>query len=108
MALTNAHLEAIQHAILAGYDRDAAAVAKLATADGLHLVHQAAVNEELAATAVMGSQLSVTLDSCRYDGIIGIWYGKSPGLDRASDAAGHNGFVRQVTRSGAEPLAAPR
>ena len=89
---------------LAGYDRDAAAVAKLATADGLHLVHQAAVNEELAATAVMGSQLSVTLDSCRYDGVLGVWYGKSPGLDRASDALRHAVFAGTSEHGGAVAL----
>lgn len=37
------------------------------------IVIQPAVNEELAATAVMGSQLAMTLDDARYDGVIGIW-----------------------------------
>ncbi len=89
---------------LAGYDGDAATVAALAAADGLHLVHQPAVNEELAATAVMGSQLTVTLDSCRYDGVLGIWYGKSPGLDRASDALRHAAFAGSSAMGGAIAL----
>ncbi len=89
---------------LATYDRDAAAVAKLAGTDGLHIVHQPAVNEELAATAVMGSQLSVTLDSCRYDGVLGIWYGKTPGLDRASDALRHAMFAGTARHGGAVAL----
>ena len=38
-----------------------------------------AINEEYAATAIMGSQLAATLPDCRYDGVVGIWYGKSPG-----------------------------
>jgi indolepyruvate ferredoxin oxidoreductase len=83
---------------LANYDRDVAASAKLAEADGLRLVFQPGMNEELAATAVMGSQLAVTLDSCRYDGVLGIWYGKAPGLDRASDA------LRHATFAGTSPL----
>jgi indolepyruvate ferredoxin oxidoreductase len=89
---------------LAGYDRDAAAVAALATADGFHLVHQPGLNEELAATAVMGSQLSVTLGSCRYDGVLGIWYGKTPGLDRASDAVRHAVFAGTSEHGGAVAL----
>ncbi|MEN9504124.1 MAG: hypothetical protein RI958_50, partial [Actinomycetota bacterium] len=83
---------------LAGFDRDATAVAALATAAGYHLVFQPAMNEELAATAVMGSQLSVTLSTSRYDGVIGVWYGKTPGLDRAADALRHAVFA------GASPL----
>ena len=55
-----------------------------ATVDGLPIIHQPGVNEELGATAVMGSQLATTLDDCKYDGVIGMWYGKAPGLDRAS------------------------
>ena len=89
---------------LAGYDRDVKAAAKLAEADGLRLVMQPGLNEELAATAVMGSQLAVTLDSCRYDGIIGIWYGKAPGLDRASDALRHATFAGTSHRGGAIAL----
>ena len=78
---------------LAGFDRDVTAAAKLADADGLKMVFQPGMNEELAATAVMGTQLAVTVDTCRYDGVIGIWYGKAPGLDRASDALRHAVFA---------------
>jgi indolepyruvate ferredoxin oxidoreductase len=89
---------------LAGYDGDVAHVAALAHDDGLHLVHQPGMNEELAATAVMGAQLSVTLDSCRYDGVLGIWYGKTPGLDRASDALRHAVFAGTAAHGGAVAL----
>ncbi len=101
---TAAYISGYPGSPLAGYDRDVRAAAKLATADGLHMVFQPGMNEELAATAVMGSQLAVTLDSCRYDGIIGIWYGKAPGLDRASDALRHAVFAGTSNKGGAIAL----
>ncbi|MCU1361992.1 MAG: 2-oxoacid ferredoxin oxidoreductase, partial [Ilumatobacteraceae bacterium] len=101
---TAAYVSGYQGSPLAGYDRDVSAVAKLADADGLRLVFQPGLNEELAATAVMGSQLSVTLQSCTYDGVLGIWYGKAPGLDRASDALRHAVFAGTSSRGGAIAL----
>ncbi len=101
---TAAYISGYPGSPLAGYDRDVSAAAKLATADGLEMVFQPGMNEELAATAVMGSQLAVTLDSCRYDGIIGIWYGKAPGLDRASDALRHAVFAGTSSKGGAVAL----
>lgn len=62
------------------------------TVPDLPIVIQPAVNEELAATAVMGSQLAMTLADARYDGVVGVWYGKGPGFDRSSDAIRHAVF----------------
>ena len=89
---------------LAGYDKDVRAVVRLADDAGLRLVFQPGLNEELAATAVMGSQLSTTLTSTRHEGVIGIWYGKGPGLDRASDAIRHAVFAGTSARGGAVAL----
>lgn len=69
---------------LANYDRDAAAAAAEAGRDGLTFIAQPAVNEELAATAVMGAQLVSTIESRRVDGVIGVWYSKGPGRVRAA------------------------
>ncbi len=101
---TAAYISGYPGSPLAGYDRDVSAAAKLAAAAGFDMVFQPGMNEELAATAVMGSQLAVTLPSCRYEGIIGIWYGKGPGLDRASDALRHATFAGTSARGGAIAL----
>jgi indolepyruvate ferredoxin oxidoreductase len=70
------------------------------TATDLPVVVQPAVNEELAATSVMGSQLAMTLADARYDGVLGIWYGKGPGFDRGSDAIRHAVFCGTAPHGG--------
>ena len=55
-----------------------------------HIVFQPGVNEELAATAIWGTQqLELYPQSKRYDGVFGIWYGKGPGVDRSGDVFKH-------------------
>ena len=54
-----------------------------------HIRFMPAVNEELAATAILGSQTANLLPNPKYDGVLGIWYGKGPGVDRSGDAFKH-------------------
>ena len=47
------------------------------------------INEDLGATAVFGSQLANQFPNPKFDGVLGIWYGKGPGVDRSGDAFKH-------------------
>jgi indolepyruvate ferredoxin oxidoreductase len=59
-----------------------------------HQIHfWSGVNEDLAATAVFGSQMVGLLPQAKYDGVLGIWYGKAPGVDRSGDAFKHANFA---------------
>ena len=53
------------------------------------IVFQPAVNEDIAATALWGTQQAEMRGEGRYDGVFGIWYGKGPGVDRSGDALKH-------------------
>jgi indolepyruvate ferredoxin oxidoreductase len=84
---------------LGGYDVTVAAAARLAP--DLPVICRPAMNEEYAASAVMGSQLAAAQPDCLYDGIVGIWYGKAPGVDRATDALRHAVYAGTSMHGGA-------
>jgi len=54
----------------------------------------------IAATAVMGSQIAALRPTFRYHGMIGYWYGKAPGLERAADAIRHAQYAGTSPRGG--------
>ena len=72
---------------LGGLDKAAWAAAKHLA--GHHIKFWPAVNEELAATAVWGTQQVDLLGPARYDGVFALWYGKGPGVDRCGDVFKH-------------------
>jgi indolepyruvate ferredoxin oxidoreductase len=82
---------------LGGLDREIARNRKIAVEH--HVRHVPGLNEELGATSAWGSQLAAGLPGARYDGVLAMWYGKAPGLDRAADSLRHGNFVG-VSRTG--------
>jgi indolepyruvate ferredoxin oxidoreductase len=57
--------------------------------DKHNVYFQPGVNEDLAATAVWGSQQTNLFAGAKYDGVFGMWYGKGPGVDRSMDVIKH-------------------
>ena len=51
---------------------------------------QYGLNEDLAATAIWGSQQTELRNEGKYDGVFGLWYGKGPGVDRCGDVFKHS------------------
>ena len=84
---------------LAGYDLTLARVGNFLKEHDI--VHLPAVNEELGATAVMGSQIFKLFPGAKFDGVNGIWYGKGPGVDRCGDVFKHANFGGTGQNSGA-------
>src|SRR5580692_349828 len=123
---TAAYVSGYEGSPLAGYDLE------LARQRGLlrehRITHQPGLNEELAATAVSGTQLigsasqrgkaggeteptnkigptnTAGVGDAAYDGVTGVWYGKAPGLDRATDALRHANLIGTTPAGGAVAL----
>jgi indolepyruvate ferredoxin oxidoreductase len=62
--------------------------------------HVPGVNEELAATVVWGSQQRSLMAGAEVDGVIGMWYGKSPGVDRCGDVFKHANSMGSAENGG--------
>ena len=54
---------------------------------------QYGLNEDLAATAIWGSQQTELRNEGKYDGVFGLWYGKGPGVDRCGDVFRHSNLA---------------
>lgn len=88
---------------LGGYDTALKHVQPHLTDHNVHF--QPGVNEDLAATAVWGSQQAHLMPGARYDGVIGLWYGKGPGVDRSGDALKHGSYAGSAQYGGVVVLA---
>src|SRR3990172_482921 len=70
-----------------------------------HVTFLSGVNEDLGATAVFGSQLANLYPRPKYDGVLGVWYGKAPGVDRTGDVFKHANFAGVGRNGGVLALA---
>jgi indolepyruvate ferredoxin oxidoreductase len=64
------------------------------------VVFQPGLNEDIAATALRGTQQIDLVGGARYDGVFAAWYAKGPGVDRAGDAFKHGNFAGTHPKGG--------
>ena len=64
------------------------------------IVFQPGVNEDLAATAILGTQQINVIEKANCDGVFAIWYGKGPGVDRSGDAFKHGNLSGSAPHGG--------
>jgi indolepyruvate ferredoxin oxidoreductase len=88
---------------LGGYDQQLFAARK--HLETYNIKFQPGVNEDLAATAVWGSQQLNLSKGANYDGVVGIWYGKGPGVDRCGDVFRHGNAAGTAKNGGVLCLA---
>ncbi|MDA0634812.1 indolepyruvate ferredoxin oxidoreductase family protein [Nonomuraea sp. MCN248] len=96
---TRVFVSGYQGSPLGGVDLEMGRAARFLEAAGV--VFKPGLNEELAATAVAGTQLLDALPGRRHEGVTGFWYGKNPGLDRAADAIRHGNLAGTAPLGGA-------
>ncbi|MEW2502381.1 indolepyruvate ferredoxin oxidoreductase family protein [Amycolatopsis sp. NPDC047767] len=96
---TRVFVSGYQGSPLGGLDQELARARKFLDPAGV--VFRPGVNEELAATAVAGTQLLGNVPGRRHAGVTGFWYGKNPGLDRAADAIRHGTLAGTASLGGA-------
>ncbi|MBI5318328.1 indolepyruvate ferredoxin oxidoreductase family protein [Bradyrhizobium sp.] len=88
---------------LGGYDQQLFAARK--HLEQYNIKFQPGVNEDLAATAIWGSQQLSLSPGAQYDGVVGIWYGKGPGVDRCGDVFRHANTAGSAKNGGVLVLA---
>jgi indolepyruvate ferredoxin oxidoreductase len=69
------------------------------------IVFRPAVNEDLAATAIWGTQQVGLFEGAKVDGVFGLWYGKGPGVDRSGDVFKHANMAGTAPNGGVLVLA---
>jgi indolepyruvate ferredoxin oxidoreductase len=83
---------------LGGLDTELERAMRNNALDGIHF--EPGLNEDLAATAVAGTQQIAQLDAT-CDGVFAMWYGKGPGVDRSADALRHGNLAGSAPNGGA-------
>jgi len=88
---------------LGGFDQTLERLGKLLREHDV--VFSSGLNEDLGATAVYGSQMAGLFPKPKYDGVLGMWYGKGPGVDRTGDAFKHANYAGVGKNGGVLALA---
>ena len=70
-----------------------------------HVHFEPGINEDLAATAVWGSQQNDIFGDCKYEGVFSMWYAKGPGVDRSGDVLRHGNMAGSSKHGGVLLLA---
>ena len=68
--------------------------------DAHRIVFKPGINEDLAATAVWGSQQTALSPGARHEGVFAMWYGKGPGVDRSADVIKHANVAGSSAKGG--------
>jgi len=88
---------------LGGFDQTLERLSVLLKAHDV--VFSSGLNEDLGATAVYGSQMAGLFPKPKYDGVVGMWYGKAPGVDRTGDLFKHANYAGVGKNGGVLALA---
>ncbi|MFA5119724.1 indolepyruvate ferredoxin oxidoreductase family protein [Zavarzinia sp.] len=88
---------------LGGFDLELGRAKAWLDAEKIHF--QPGVNEDLAATAIWGTQQIALGKTPTVDGVFGLWYGKGPGVDRTGDVFKHANLAGTAPRGGVLAIA---
>ncbi|MBM3510105.1 MAG: indolepyruvate ferredoxin oxidoreductase family protein [Alphaproteobacteria bacterium] len=100
---TGAFIAGYRGSPLGGYDQQLARAKHHLTEHGVEF--RPAVNEDLAATMIWGTQQLGLSPGAKRDGVVGIWYGKGPGVDRSGDVFKHGNAAGSARLGGVLCLA---
>jgi indolepyruvate ferredoxin oxidoreductase len=100
---TGGYISGYRGSPLGGFDKELQKQAKRLAA--ANVVFEPGVNEDLAATAIWGTQQIAYAGRAKREGVFGIWYGKGPGVDRSGDVLRHANSAGTAPRGGVLALA---
>ena len=94
---TRGYVSGYRGSPLGGFDSELLTAQRKTGLDGI--VFEAGLNEDLAATAIAGTQ-QIGAFGASVDGVFGLWYGKGPGVDRSGDALKHGNMSGSAAHGG--------